>query len=703
MRSPAGAAAWAIGAAVGVPLTAYVWALHPGLAAGGAGELVTAAVTGGVAHPPGHPLYVMTGWLWLHLWPHASPAWSMNLLSALSMAAAAAVLATAVRRASGSWTAGVLAAWLFAACSPVFANALVAGVSALNALLAACALLAMVSSTAPGAVALAFLAALALSCEQTLLLIVLPGLVASARVALRPPAGRGRLVAGIVVAALVGLLPLLWIPHAAGNPQALVWGEPATLRGFFTLLLSAAYDPLRAGQEASAAELVAFARALPAEISWLGLALAALGAWRLWTTRREAAIALGTTAALVAVFFTRVDPPAERHYILPMLLLAFLVGRGALWLATWLARAAWVQEFVLYVLLALAFALGTTRVTELSQRGNRLVETLARGVLASVPRDGVLFTSGDVIPDALVYLQRVQHVRPDVIALDQELMAYPWYVRRVRARHPDVLPPLDRAERITLSNGTSLSGVAVRHGDGSTDLLSEAGQRTVESATVVRIDPAAAESLFATTPEGSWRAPWLDAGEDRYSGLPGSRNLLWFDALVGGVPVCMLGSKDESYALRYRLESRGLVQLVRARSDPTSDLAALHAALAAIDAADPAVYFRGYAAASLEARELARFSALVTDAALLLAKAGGGAPSPARDRVREFARRFESLEPTPAPACLRAIGILRVYDPGFRDPDAARRDLERALRASPDPGADTEAQRALETVRQSPS
>jgi hypothetical protein len=165
----------------------------------------------------------------------------------------------------------------------------------------------------------------------------------------------------------------------------------------------------------------------------------------------------------------------------------------------------------------------------------------------------------------------------------------------------------------------------------------------------------------------------------------------------------MLGSKDESYALRYRLESRGLVQLVRARSDPTSDLAALHAALAAIDAADPAVYFRGYAAASLEARELARFSALVTDAALLLAKAGGGAPSPARDRVREFARRFESLEPTPAPACLRAIGILRVYDPGFRDPDAARRDLERALRASPDPGADTEAQRALETVRQSPS
>src|SRR6185436_20093564 len=100
----------------------------------------------------------------------------------------------------------------------------------------------------------------------------------------------------------------------------------------------------------------------------------------------------------------------------------FLVGRGSLWLATWLGRAAWAQDFALYVLLALAFALGTTRVTELSQRDNRLVETLGRGILSSVPRDGVLFVSGDGVPGALGYLQRVPHVRPDVIALDQELM-----------------------------------------------------------------------------------------------------------------------------------------------------------------------------------------------------------------------------------------------------------------------------------------
>jgi hypothetical protein len=57
------------------------------------------------------------------------------------------------------------------------------------------------------------------------------------------------------------------------------------------------------------------------------------------------------------VSITRVDDATARFHILPLIVLAFLVGRGALWLATWLARAAWAQDFALYVLLALAFAL----------------------------------------------------------------------------------------------------------------------------------------------------------------------------------------------------------------------------------------------------------------------------------------------------------------------------------------------------------
>jgi len=51
------------------------------------GELITVAWTGGIAHPPGYPLYTLLGIAFVHL-PFGDPAWRMNILSALFAAAA---------------------------------------------------------------------------------------------------------------------------------------------------------------------------------------------------------------------------------------------------------------------------------------------------------------------------------------------------------------------------------------------------------------------------------------------------------------------------------------------------------------------------------------------------------------------------------------------------------------------------------------
>src|SRR5438477_9692102 len=51
------------------------------------GELITVAWTGGIAHPPGYPLYTLIGILFVHL-PFGDPAWRMNLISALFAAVA---------------------------------------------------------------------------------------------------------------------------------------------------------------------------------------------------------------------------------------------------------------------------------------------------------------------------------------------------------------------------------------------------------------------------------------------------------------------------------------------------------------------------------------------------------------------------------------------------------------------------------------
>jgi hypothetical protein len=51
------------------------------------GELITVAWTGGIAHPPGYPLYTLLGSAFVHL-PFGDPAWRLNILSALFAALA---------------------------------------------------------------------------------------------------------------------------------------------------------------------------------------------------------------------------------------------------------------------------------------------------------------------------------------------------------------------------------------------------------------------------------------------------------------------------------------------------------------------------------------------------------------------------------------------------------------------------------------
>ena len=92
----------------------YLATMAPGLPPGhDSAELVTAAKVLGIAHPPGYPVYVLTGYLLLSVLPGDS-AWVMNLFSAGSGALAVGLAALAISRLTGSNLSGLLAAGLFA-------------------------------------------------------------------------------------------------------------------------------------------------------------------------------------------------------------------------------------------------------------------------------------------------------------------------------------------------------------------------------------------------------------------------------------------------------------------------------------------------------------------------------------------------------------------------------------------------------------
>jgi tetratricopeptide (TPR) repeat protein len=87
-----------------ITLTVYILTLSPSVTLEDSGELITGAAGFGVPHPPGYPLWTMSGFLFSHLIPFGNVAWRVNLESAVFGAAANAVLTLLVCH-SGRWLA----------------------------------------------------------------------------------------------------------------------------------------------------------------------------------------------------------------------------------------------------------------------------------------------------------------------------------------------------------------------------------------------------------------------------------------------------------------------------------------------------------------------------------------------------------------------------------------------------------------------
>lgn len=90
----------------------YLAGASPSIAPRDSADMLSAAQTLGVAHPPGYPLYAVLGHLWQTLFPWGNPAYRLAVMSCLAAAGAVFFLFLHVRRRSGAWAALTAAAIL---------------------------------------------------------------------------------------------------------------------------------------------------------------------------------------------------------------------------------------------------------------------------------------------------------------------------------------------------------------------------------------------------------------------------------------------------------------------------------------------------------------------------------------------------------------------------------------------------------------
>ena len=221
-------------------LLVYAFTLIPSVLSADNGEFQLVAWKLGIAHPPGYPLYTIAGFLFSRLF--ASPAFALNLLSAILASITLALVSRTVRAATGSALAGIASTIVLGSSTTFWAQATTANIRMPTALFTAWCVYALVafqqavagaSEYEPYALPDRYLRLFALAFSLGLghhPSILFPGIFFIIYLILIDPAllrqPRRWIKPGVVF--LSGLLVLLYLPLRGASGGALANGEATT-------------------------------------------------------------------------------------------------------------------------------------------------------------------------------------------------------------------------------------------------------------------------------------------------------------------------------------------------------------------------------------------------------------------------------------------------------------------------------------------
>ncbi len=440
------------GALALVILVVYLWLAPHYIVDGDNAEMSTLGAMGGIAHPPGYPLYViyLRAMSWL---PGASAAHTAALATAILGAAAVLVLHAACRAWGARTGAASFAVALVAGAPVVLHLHTAAEVFALNDLIAALILwLAAKAGPVQGvrrACLLAFIAGLGLCNQHTCALLAPLGLLGAVRGIRESALPRPATVALAVAALVLGFLPYTYLITAPLSPVS--WGSAASIGDVIAVFTRADYGGIGAfsavpGAIHPGANIAALVLTLGRAWLWvpaaLGLATLGYRAVRAgegeprWGWAMLATTWLLAGPLLIARF--NIEPRGigifvcQRFHLLAVVLLVVPVAFGVDHVARWFAsrthlfapRGRIVRELVMVTMFIAATGLSLP--SQLASHSPALERGIVN-LLTSLPQRAVVISTADDMHFGSVYVQAIHDLRPDVDVIAWTMTTLPWY------------------------------------------------------------------------------------------------------------------------------------------------------------------------------------------------------------------------------------------------------------------------------------
>ncbi len=412
----------------------YLLTLAPTVFFGDSGEFVTGAYHLGIVHPPGYPLYLLLGKLFMTLVPFGDMAFRLNLMSAFFASLTVGLIYIAARQLKLSIPAALLSAVMATGSFQFWTQALIAEVYTLAAfffMLIFCLTLSWYRNRdRKTLLVLAFTAGLALTHHITIasfyIVIAVFVLIYEFKII-----KDFRFIIKAVILFLLPLLLYLYLPiRSSANPPT-DWGNPDNLKRMVGHVTAKQYKGklLEHGVEGVKIQFTKFLGASLKQYTPVLLPVILLG-FVLAYRREKGLFLLILALTLVNIAYSHIYYIVDiESYFIPAFLLWALVAAYSWDFLYKLVKEKGIplERAGIAVLLLISMIPIIFNWSDADRSGNYLARNYGMNMYATIDDGGIFFSHGDNESFIMAYLSLVEGVRPDVTVYDrtQNILPYP--------------------------------------------------------------------------------------------------------------------------------------------------------------------------------------------------------------------------------------------------------------------------------------
>lgn len=417
----------------------YIHNLSHSVYGGDVGDVVTAAATFGVAHPPGYPLFTFLGLLLTKLtFLHESPAFLVGLISAFSGSLGVLFFYLFTKHLTKNTLVALIATTILGFSFLYWFYAEIAEVFALNAFFAILLfyLSILFKDTQKKSFLFFFFFILGLSCtHHATIVLIFPSLfllIAKPVISLLKKSPSSLIYACIFL--FLGLTPFLYIPIASSHQPIINWDNVHDLQSFFHLILRKDYGTFQAGIFDTPSwtqrfvTLQVYLQYLVFQLTIPTIFLICVGFFSLF--KKDKLLFSSILLAWILsgpVFLAYAGFPLtsgfivgayERFTLLSSVIFLMPLGFGLVAFSQFLAKFLPQRNYTIvfqsiFFFIPLMLCIYNFPKTNLAT--TYIGDTYAEDFIETLPYNAILLTSGDTQIFNTWYVHYVLHVRPDVL------------------------------------------------------------------------------------------------------------------------------------------------------------------------------------------------------------------------------------------------------------------------------------------------